>query len=101
MVQQLTNFVNGLMAKQKNPRCFKHINIHSLGMVYQNNRTAGIKTQLMIGFLVEFDWTMQGRKVELLLDKFPAHKCGVWEIGGKMGVKNTQIVFLPADTTTK
>lgn len=85
----------------KNPRCFKNINIHAMGMVYRNNRTAWMKTEIMIEFLLWFDRRMAGRKVVLLMDNFSAHECGVREIGGETGLKNTRIVFLPANTTTK
>lgn len=44
---------------------------------------------------------MQGCKVVLLLDNFSAHECSVRDVEGELGLANTQVIFLPANTTSK
>lgn len=42
----------------------------------------------------------QGRKVLLLLDNFSGHKVGVQLVGGKQGLSNVRIEWLPPNTTS-
>jgi hypothetical protein len=90
-----------VIGKSKNPCCFKHINKHALGIVYRNNKTSWMKTDIMIEFLTWFDRQLRGWKVVLLMDNFSAHECGVCDVGEEFGLENTRVIFLPANTTSK
>lgn len=85
----------------ENPRCFKYINRSAMGVIYRYNTTAWMRAKIMIEYLHWFDRKMRGRKVVLLLDNFSAHELGVKEIGGTTALKNTLIVWLPPNTTSK
>lgn len=60
-----------------------------------------MKSDIMCEYLAWFDKKMAGRKVVLCLDNFSAHEKGVREMGGDIGLKNTRIIWLPANTTSK
>lgn len=90
-----------IIGTAKNPRCFKNINRATLGCHYRSNHTAWMKFGIMIEFLLWFDRKMRGRKVALCLDNFSAHEKGVREVGGDLGLQNTHIIWLPANTTSK
>lgn len=81
----------------ENPRCFKNINRATLGCYYRNNQTAWMKFGIMIEFLLWFDHKMRGRKLVLCLDNLSGHEKDVWEVA----LQNTQIIWLPANTTSK
>ena len=51
-------------------------------------------------FLYWFDNKMHGRKVLLLMDNFSGHELAAVLIGGIDGLKNTRLVWLPANTTS-
>ena len=42
----------------------------------------------------------QGRKVLLLMDNFLGHELGVQLVGGKQGLSNVRIEWLPPNTTS-
>jgi hypothetical protein len=43
----------------------------------------------------------EGRKVLLLMDNFSGHKLAVQLVGGKTGLSNVQIEWLPPNTTSE
>lgn len=90
-----------IIGTAENPRCFKNINRATLGCHYRHNHTAWMKFGIMIEFLLWFDRKMQGRKIVLGLDNFSVHEKGVREVGGDLGLQNTRIIWLPANTTSK
>lgn len=85
----------------KTPHSFRYINKSALGVVYRHNKTAWMRSDIMIEYLHWFDRRMKGRKVALLLDNFSAHELGVKRIGGVTALRNTLIIWLPANTTSK
>lgn len=85
----------------ENPRCFKNINRDALGVIYHYNKTAWMRSDIMVKYLHWFDHRMRGRKVVLLMDNFSAHESGVQIIGGVTALMNTRIIWLPANTTSK
>ena len=91
-----------VIGKSKNPRCFKGINRSLLRVKYQWNKSKWM-TRLIIE---EYLWWLdnkiraEGRKVLLLLDNFSGHDLSVELVGGKEGLDNVRVEWLPTNTTS-
>lgn len=85
-----------------NPRCFgaAHIKISSLNCVWMHNKKAWMNTVIMMEYLQWFDRKMEGRKVLLLMDNYPAHEAAVEAIRIRP-LSNTVICWLPPNSTSK
>jgi len=61
-----------------NPRCFKHVNIRNLPIIYRNNTKAWMLTSLFQEWLQHFDREVTKKhgdnRVLLLIDNCPSHK---------------------------
>ncbi len=82
-----------IIGKSANPRCFKNINLKSLGVFYRANKTAWL-TQLIFREYLEFINNImisQNRKILLLIDNAPGHKIS--------SLSNIKLVELPPNTT--
>jgi hypothetical protein len=90
------------IAKSKNPRCFKNINRKLLRIIYRHNKTKWMTGLIMEEYLRWLNNKMrgEGRKVLLLLDNFSGHELGVQLVGGKQGLANVRIEWLPPNTTS-
>jgi DDE superfamily endonuclease/Tc5 transposase DNA-binding domain/Fission yeast centromere protein N-terminal domain len=90
------------IGKSKNPRCFKNINQKLLRVIYRYNKTKWMTGLIMEEYLRWLDNKMrvEGRKVLLLLDNFSGHELGVTLVGGKEGLANVRIEWLPPNTTS-
>lgn len=84
-----------VIGKYARPRCFKRVNMHSLGCEYRANKNAWMTAGLFNEWLQWFSVRMTGRKVLLLMDNCPAHTAGTLDIA------NTEVKFLPPNTTSK
>ena len=84
-----------IVGKYARPRCFKHINVSSLGCEYRANANAWMNAMLFDEWLRWFSARMTGRKVLLLMDNCPAHTAGILDIA------NVEVRFLPPNTTSK
>ena len=91
-----------VIGKSKNPRCFKNINRQLLRVKYRYNKTKWMTGRIMEEYLRWLDNKMRAanRKVLLLLDNFSGHELGVELIGGKQGLLNVRIEWLPPNTTS-
>jgi hypothetical protein len=89
-----------IIGKSKNPRCFKHINLKLLRIQYRYNKSKWMTGLIMEEFLQWFDKKMRGKKVLLLMDNFSAHELGVELVGGKQGLQNVRIEWLPTNITS-
>jgi DDE superfamily endonuclease/Tc5 transposase DNA-binding domain/Fission yeast centromere protein N-terminal domain len=91
-----------VIGRSKNPRCFKNINQRLLRIQYRYNKSKWMTGMIMEEYLRWFNNKMysQGRKVLLLLDNFSGHELGVQLIGGKQGLSNVRIEWLPPNTTS-
>jgi hypothetical protein len=90
------------IGKSKNPRCFKNINQKLLRVIYRYNKTKWMTGLIMEEYLRWLDNKMrvECRKVLLLLDNFSGHELGVILVGGKEGLANVRIEWLPPNTTS-
>jgi hypothetical protein len=90
------------IGKSKNPRCFKKINRKLLRIEYRYNKTKWMTGIIMEEYLQWLDNKMRGanRKVLLLLDNFSGHELGVELVGGKQGLSNIRVEWLPPNTTS-
>ena len=91
-----------VIGQSKNPRCLKNINRRLLRIQYRYNKSKWITGIIMEDYLRWFNnkMSIQGRKVLLLLDNFSGHELGVQLVGGKQGLSNVQIEWLPPNTTS-
>jgi len=95
------------IGKHKAPRAFKAAgvkDVEALGIKWRWNKKAWMTTAIMVDWLQWFDRQMSGRKVLLLMDNFSAHLAAVNELEAMplgSGLKNTEVVFLPPNTTSK
>ncbi len=89
-----------VIGKLKNPRCFKNINVTSLGCVYRNNASAWMTHIIFLEWLRAFDLHVSGRKVLLILDNFSGHS-PVEKIPNHIRLRNTTILYLPPNMTSK
>jgi len=84
-----------IIDKSARPRCFKRVNIRSLGCEYRANTKAWMTATLFNEWLGWFSTWMNGRSVLLLMDNCPAHTAGALDIA------NVDVKFLPPNTTSK
>ena len=84
-----------IIGKFARPRCFKNVNMESLGCEYRANTKAWMTATLFNDWLRWFSTCMTGRKVLLLMDNCPAHTAGTLDI------TNVEVKFLPPNTTSK
>lgn len=89
-----------VIGKFKKPRCFKNINVTSLGCVYRNNASAWMTQIIFLEWLRAFDLRVSGRKVLLILDNFSGHT-PVEKIPEHIRLRNTTILYLPPNMTSK
>jgi hypothetical protein len=91
-----------VISKSKNPRCFKGINRSLVRVKYRWNKSKWMTGLIIEEYLQWLDNKMraEGRKVLLLLDNFSGHDLGVELVGGKEGLDNIRIEWLPANTTS-
>ena len=96
-----------IIAKYKRLRCFGAVglrNVESLGVKWRASKKAWIVIEIMVEWLRWFDNLMAGRKVILIIDNFSAHECVVAELEVMplgSGLLNTEICWLPLNTTSK
>jgi hypothetical protein len=96
-----------IIGKHLNPRCFKAAklkSVESLGIKWRANKKAWMTGAIMVQYLRWFDNLMAGRKVILLMDNFSAHESAVTELESMplgTGLVNTEICWLPPNTTSK
>lgn len=83
-----------VIGKSANPRCFK--NIKTLPTDYTSNKKAWMTSEIFTDWIVKLDkkFQRQQRKVAMIVDNCPAHP-------KVKGLKNTTLVFLPPNTTSK
>lgn len=91
-----------IIGKSKSPRCFKNINRKLLRVEYRYNKTKWMTGVIIEEYLQWLDNKMRSknRKVLLLLDNFSGHELGVELVGGKEGLLNVRIEWLPPNTTS-
>jgi hypothetical protein len=89
-----------VIGKFKNPRCFKNINVTSLGCVYRNNASTWMTRIIFLEWLWAFDLHVSSRKVLLILDNFSGHT-PVEKILDHIRLRNTTILYLPPNMTSK
>lgn len=86
----------------KSPRCFKGVNMKTLGCTYRHNTKAWMTTQHFVEWLRSFELRMERlrkEKVILLLDNFAGHKAS--KNIDLPELRRTKLVYLPANTTSK
>ncbi|KAF6512722.1 hypothetical protein HZS61_008940 [Fusarium oxysporum f. sp. conglutinans] len=90
-----------LIGSAKNPRAFGREKQHIRGLPvhWKSNKKAWMTSVIMKEWLLWFDGQMGGRKVLLILDNFSAHEKAVCEAIEENLLRNTRVVFLPANTT--
>jgi len=88
-----------VIGKYANPRCFKHVNIRNLPIIYRNNTKAWMLTSLFQEWLQYFDREVTKKhgdnRVLLLIDNCPSHR-----LEGLM-LHHIDVHFLPPNTTAK
>ena len=88
-----------VIGKYANPRCFKHVNIRNLPIIYRNNTNAWMITSLFQEWLQYFDreevTKKHGNNRVLLIDNCPSHR-----LEGLM-LHHIDVHFLPPNATAK
>lgn len=82
-----------VIGRAANPRCFKNVDKQALGIHYRANKTAWMTGAYFTEWLQEFDRSMNGRKIALILDGASSH-CKDLELN------NIEMIFLKANTTS-
>jgi hypothetical protein len=59
-----------------------------------------MNTGIMVEYLGWLDNKLRGRRCLLLMDNFSVHECTVTLVGGKKGLQNIEIEWLPPNTTS-
>ena len=95
-----------IIGRYQQPRCFTAagVNISRLDCVYHANKKSWMTGVLMEQWLRWFDNQIAGRKVVLIMDNFSAHQAAVdaiQAVPSEFGLRNTEIVWLPPNTTSK
>lgn len=95
-----------IVGRYQRPRCFAAagINIDRLDCTYRANKNSWMTGPIMLEWLQWFDSQMSGRKVVLLMDNFSAHQTAANNLSTlptEYGLRNTEIVWLPPNTTSK
>jgi len=81
-----------IIGKFKNPRCFKNFNLNSIGVTYRNNKTAWMTGSLFAEWIRDFDRSLNGKKIALVLDGATSHV--------EVETVNITLVFLIPNTTS-
>jgi len=90
-----------IIDKSFRPRCFKNINIDNLDYKYHANKNAWMTQNVFKLWLTAFDRRMDGWKVILLLDNCSAHIKDPDLEKFNIQLKNTTLLYLPPNTTSK
>jgi hypothetical protein len=96
-----------IIGRHKTPRCFRAAgvkDVNALGITWRWNKKAWMTQIVMVDWLRWFDQQVKGRKVLLLMDNFSSHIAAVNELEAMpqgLGLENTEVVFLPPNTTSK
>jgi len=96
-----------VIGKHKAPRAFRAAgvkDVDALGIRWRWNKKAWMTTEIMVDWLRWFDKQMSGRQVLLLMDNFSAHLAAINELElmpKGLGLENTEVVFLPPNTTSR
>lgn len=91
-----------LIGKSKNPQCLKNIDRRNLRVQYRHNKSKWMTGMICEEYLRWLDNKMrgEGRHVLLILDNFSGHELAVTLVGGKQGLSNVRIEWLPPNTTS-
>nr|XP_034326220.1 tigger transposable element-derived protein 4-like [Crassostrea gigas] len=83
-----------LIAKSRNPRCFKKIKPETLPVSYYFNKKSWMNSEIMEAWLKGLDRKMgrQNRKILLFLDNAPSHP--------KIELRNIELKNFPGNTTS-
>ena len=84
-----------VIAKSRQPRCFKGIDSSKLPVHYKFNKKAWMNSSVFEVWIKSVDRKMkrEGRKILMFIDNAPSHP--------KMKLDNVKLVFLPPNTTSK
>ena len=84
-----------VIGKSKKPRCFKHVDVNTLPVIYLENHNAWMTSVLFQEWITAWDAALakDRRKILLLVDNCTAHP----HIDTQ---KNIRLEFLPANTTS-
>ena len=84
-----------VIAKSRQPRCFKGIDSSKLPVHYKFNKKAWMNSSVFEVWIQSVDRKMkrEGRKILMFIDNAPSHP--------KMKLDNVKLVFLPPNTTSK
>ncbi|XP_025205099.1 tigger transposable element-derived protein 6-like [Melanaphis sacchari] len=84
-----------IIGKSLKPRCFKSVNVSTLGVNWKANRKAWMNRDLMTDWLMCFNrkMEMENRKIILFLDNASSHP-------DTLNLKNIKLIFLPPNTTS-
>ena len=91
------------IGKSEKPRCFTRINRDNLRIIYRFNKSKWMTGLICEEYLQWLNTKMrgEGRKVLLLMDNFSGHELAVQLVGGKTGLSNVRIEWLPPNTTSE
>jgi hypothetical protein len=92
-----------VIGKSENPRCFARVNRENLRIIYPFNKSKWMTGLICEEYLRWLNTKMrsEGRKVLLLMDNFSGHELAVQLVGGKTGLPNVRIEWLPLNTTSE
>lgn len=84
-----------ILGKSVAPRCFKHVDLASIGVIYKHNKNAWMTTSILKEYhiIINEELIKKGRKILILMDNCPAHN----NLGN---FSNIKIAFLPHNTTS-
>jgi hypothetical protein len=82
-----------VIGRSKNPRCFANIDVNTLGIMYDSNKSAWMTKRLFEKYVEKVNEKMilENRKILLLLDCCASHKISKFS--------NVELSFLPPNTT--
>ena len=89
-----------VIGKSKSPRCFKNINLDTIGCKHRNNSKAWMTQAIFNEWLKSFDARMAGRQVLLIMDNCSAH-IPLAQLPTVIRLRNTTVFYLPPNTTSK
>ena len=89
-----------VIGKSKSPRCFKNINLDTIGCKYRNNSKSWMTQAIFNEWLKSFDARMAGRQVLLIMDNCSAH-IPLAQLPTVIRLRNTTVFYLPPNTTSK